>query len=196
MKTLKEMKRSDFKEMRRKARIFPEIKKKTVQQKQAESIPLEQEERRQYGIPSSSYATADRTLNTIPIDRNSQLVLSRPRVKGGPRKTILYVVRFTHLTKNEIVFLKVGITNHSLDVRFANDVGRYRIDQVGKIEPLSRRDALLIEQCILEFLKNEKARPVIPLISGGNSECFAYTEQLEKTLQGWISSMAERLLRK
>jgi hypothetical protein len=112
--------------------------------------------------------------------------ITRARQKAAKVKgTKVYVIRFTH--PSGLSFLKIGITNYSVDERFSADLGRYEVALVSEIRSLRRRDARALEAALHSLFEGRSVRPPIPLLSGGNSECFSYDAGLEARMRKLIA---------
>jgi hypothetical protein len=114
--------------------------------------------------------------------------IARIRKKWRKSGCTVYVLQFTH-KKTALTFLKIGITRNALSTRFEADLDRYTVNQLSILSGVKRSDALILEKTLHLLFKQQKFIPPIPLRSGGNTECFTYSEELEaeiKTLlQNW-----------
>lgn len=128
-----------------------------------------------------------------PINKQALHQMGRGRRKGKKIRNVkVYVVRFTGVADESLTFLKIGITSSDIEIRFEQDVGRYRCDVVHQIKDLTRSDARSLEAALHSFFRPHKFRPPYPLLSGGNSECFSYSakveQQMKEVVDRWYSS--------
>lgn len=94
--------------------------------------------------------------------------------RRGQDLVCVYLVRFVSITSPTYGFLKVGITNE-MD-RFAADSERYIHTVLNKRFCSSRKEALKIEANLHARYQHLTHKPRVPLLSGGNSECFEDNE--------------------
>ena len=161
-------------------RRFPVFDRKTVAQKQLESIPLERKESRALGL-SHQYKTADRLLIfDRPVNRSAKNV-TRPRAKPKkPERSVsVYLLRFTSVPNPYHTFLKIGITN-DLSARFELDLYRHTTTTLKIVKNLTRREALKVEGRLHRMFVNKSYTPTVKLLSGGNSECFVDDQEIMK----------------
>ena len=97
----------------------------------------------------------------------------------------VYALKFVHL-KTGLTFLKIGITKNSINFRFEADLDRYAITTVSLVGGVNRQDASMLEKTFHTLFKKYKFIPPIPLRSGGNSECFTYTAELEASVKDLV----------
>lgn len=133
--------------------------------------------------------TVDRSTEfRYPINRQTRNSVSystksprkNKRVKEKKLKTIVYAVKFEDLKGKSPTFIKVGITGNMIEERFLADFERYKFSLVGSKIVWGRKEALILEESIHKLLEKHSFRPEKILLSGGNSECFVYTDKLEK----------------
>jgi hypothetical protein len=135
--------------------------------------------------------TADRLdIVSSPVNRQAlnQTNRRRPRQRRAKRPTLVYVVAFVLRADPSIKFLKIGITTHDVPGRFAADSEIYHFAVVHQISAESTQHALAMERSLHELFRTHRFRPPMPLRSGGNSECFAYSDALEARMADLISS--------
>lgn len=173
-----------FEAAQRGFRRYPVIgRKKSVAQKQQESIPLERIERRALGL-SHQYKTADRLLIfDRPVNRSAKSVTKpRAKQKKPPRSVSVYLVRFTSVPNPYHSFLKIGITNN-LPERFELDLYRHTCSHLNIVGKLTRREALKIEGRLHRMFVSKSYTPKVKLLSGGNSECFLEDQEIIDTVE-------------
>lgn len=172
-----------FEAAQRGFRRFPVINpKKSVAQKQQESIPLERIERRALGL-SHQYKTADRLLIfDRPVNRSAKSV-TKPRAKPKlpPHSVSVYLLRFTSVPNPYHSFLKIGVTN-DLSARFGLDLYRHTWSLLKVVKKLTRREALKVEGRLHRMFASKSYTPSVKLLSGGNSECFVDDQEIIDTV--------------
>ena len=168
-----------YEEARLKFKKFPLVNpKKTVQQKQEESIPLERRERYLLGLGHQN-KTADRLLIfDRPANRGAKRVTApRSKEKKPERSVAVYLIRFRSIMDPCLTFLKIGITNDQKN-RFGFDVHRYNMETIKNVRNLTRKEALKIEGRLHRMFVEKSHTPKMKLLSGGNSECFEDDEEI------------------
>ena len=103
------------------------------------------------------------------------------------RKTTVYAVKFEDPKGEWPTFIKVGITGTTIEARFAADFDRYNFVIIKDREVKNLKTALLLESALHNYLKPHSFRPEKALASGGNSECFTYTEELERIVKNLLT---------
>lgn len=165
--------------------VFPKVK---IETKKPWLIAEEQEAK----VWAGRVRTAERLdIVSSPVNRQALSGTKRAPRNGqtGRRRrspTRVYVVKFVLLADARLVFLKIGVTSTDVMTRFAADDGRYRVTIVHEGLAPSRRHALVLESALHAVFKPMKFRPPAPLLSGGNSECFAFSEDLERHMKQMI----------
>ena len=139
------------------------------------------------------YPINRQTRNSISYSTKSP-IRKRNKKKGKhwkeveeERKTLVYAVKFEDLKQQAQTFIKVGITGNTIEERFLADLERYKFSLVKSKVVWTRKGALMLEAAIHELLVKHSFRPEKILLSGGNSECFVYTEELEKMIYDLLS---------
>lgn len=85
-------------------------------------------------------------------------------------RVCVYLIRFVSITNPTYSFLKIGITNEK--DRFDADSHRYSENVLKRFFCTGRNQALKIEQRLHKRYSEWCHKPKVPLLSGGNSECF------------------------
>lgn len=147
--------------------------------------------------------SADRSeMHAQPI--NSQAVrqtrnkVRRSRGTHDPKNVVVYVVHFAWIGNPGLCFLKIGLTHNTVAERFASDADRYIVTVIHQTSGVSRRDAAILERSLHDLFAPKSMRPPSPLVSGGNTECFAYSAELEaemrKAIDCWHSSVGRAVV--
>lgn len=129
--------------------------------------------------------TADRSREVLyPINKQAfKGTVNRPIDKGKKKKenipVIVYALRFDDILGRVQSFIKIGITKQSIEARFFADAERYTITLIKQRILKSRKYALTLENALHVLLNSNKFRPEKILLSGGNSECFLYSDELK-----------------
>jgi hypothetical protein len=103
------------------------------------------------------------------------------------RKTIVYAVKFDDTKGIYPTFIKVGITGGTIEERFLADLERYEFSLIKSKLLYTRKAALVLEGSIHTLLTKHSFRPEKILLSGGNSECFVYSAELEKMIENLLT---------
>jgi len=109
---------------------------------------------------------------------SEKLFNENEELKSRPGK--IYLLEFTDINEN-IKFLKVGITQTSIEDRFRRGYKAYKYNVLIE-KTLDLYDAFLLEQHLIRTFVNSQFIPPMPF--GGRNECFTtqYKDQIIKTI--------------
>ena len=103
--------------------------------------------------------------------------------RGGKR---IYLAHFVLRADPTVQFLKVGISSLNLDARFEVDRANYEIKALAESEFIATKDARLMESAFHSAFRTHRFFPTVSLATG-NTECFAYSEDLVDRLRRFIT---------
>lgn len=112
---------------------------------------------------------------------NEQYLIKNPELKDQTSR--LYLVKFTNY-KNNITFLKVGITKKTVKQRFSNYMHEYDIEPLFELKT-NLQKCIDTENQVLQMFSEYRQSPGK---FSGHTECFCYTDYIQNQLLNYLKT--------